>query len=355
MAKTGRISHTQLFVGSEGSGNLALAVAFAQFVNCSNQQEKDSCGECPSCVKFDKLVHPDLHFTVPTISPYKQTKELTEDWREAFLNNPYLSNYDWLQTMDNNANKQGNITREECRDIISRLSLTSYEATFKTQIIWMAEYLDTAGNILLKLLEEPPLGTLIILVANNTEKVLPTILSRAQTVKIPKLNDTDIEHALQTHHQCLPQKASDIARLADGDYNLALSLLEVEHDGYFEMFSTWMRFCFGGKVEDLQKWVDEISGSGREYVKNFIGYTTQMMRAAFIFKYGDPKLLRVNEQERQFLIKFSSFISEHNLGQIIESLDEAVISTERNANLKILFLNLSLYIGRQLKGGQKAA
>ncbi|MDZ4667839.1 MAG: hypothetical protein SGJ00_08135 [bacterium] len=355
MANSGRISHTQLFVGPEGSGNLALAIAFGQYVNCLKPQETDSCGVCSSCIKFEKLVHPDLHFTFPTITPLKQSKELAEEWRKALTENPYLNNYDWLQTIDNHANKQGNITHDECRDIINRLSLTSYEAKFKTQIIWQAEYLDLSGNILLKLLEEPPVGTLIILVAHNTEKVLATILSRAQTIKIPKLSDKDIEDALQAHHQCTPQKAIDIARLADGDYNLALSLLKVEHDGYFETFSSWMRFCFSGKLDELQKWVDEMAGSGREYVKNFLAYTTQMIRAAFLYKFGDPKLIRVNEQELQFLVKFSGFLNGQNLGEILKSLDEAVISAERNANLKILFLNLSLYIGRQLKGVHKVA
>ena len=355
MANTGRISHTQLFVGSEGSGNLALALAYAQYVNCLNPNAEDSCGTCSSCVKFQKLIHPDLHFTVPTISPYKQTKEILEDWREAFLANPYISDFQWLQTIDSNANKQGNITAEECRDIINRLSLTSYEAKFKTQIIWLPEYLHLSGNILLKLLEEPPEGTLIILVANQTEKVIATILSRAQTIKIPKLKDEEIAEALEKLHQCLPQKANDIARLADGDYHLALSLIGMDQDGYFTSYSSWMRFCFSGKVGELQKWVDEMAGSGREYVKNFLGYTTQMMRAAFLLKYGDPSLVRVNETEKQFLVKFSSFLNSNNLGSILESIDEAVVGVERNANLKILFLNLSLYIGRQLKQAQQGA
>lgn len=355
MARSGRISHTQIFAGPEGSGNLALALAFAQYVNCRQPGETDSCGTCPSCIKFSKLVHPDLHFTVPTISPYKTSKEVIEDFREALLKNPYMSDFDWLQVIDNNANKQGNITSEECRDIITRLSLTSYEAKYKTQVIWMPEYLKTEGNILLKLLEEPPAGTLILLVAHHTEKVLPTILSRAQTIKVPRLSDKAIEDALTALHQCMPQKSADIARLADGNYNLALSLLEVDHDGYFGTFSSWMRFCFSGKVDEVQKWVDEISGTGREYVKNFLGYATQMMRAAFIRKYGDPSLLRVNDEELQFLVKFSAFLNAQNLPEILQQLDEAAVSTERNANLKILFLNLSLYIGRQLRSAQKAA
>jgi DNA polymerase-3 subunit delta' len=354
MANTGRISHTQLFLGSEGSGNLALALAYAQYVNCLNPNTEDSCGTCSSCVKFQKLIHPDLHFTVPTISPYKQSKEILVEWREAFLANPYISDFQWLQTIDSNANKQGNITAEECRDIINRLGLTSYQAKFKTQIIWLPEYLHLSGNILLKLLEEPPTGTLIILVANNTEKVLATILSRAQTIKIPKLKDEEIEEALIARHQCLPQKANDIARLADGDFNLAMMLIEMDQDGYFNSYSSWMRFCFSGKVGELQKWVDEMAGSGREYVKNFLGYTIQMMRAAFLLKYGEANLVRVNQTERQFLEKFSSFLNANNLGLILQNIDEAVVAVERNANLKILFLNLSLYIGRQLKQAQKS-
>lgn len=355
MANDGRVSHTQLFVGPEGSGNLALAIAFAQYVNCLKPGIADSCGTCTSCIKFEKLIHPDLHFTIPTISPYKQTRELAQDWREAFIANPYLSNFDWLNTIENGANKQGNITSEECRDILHRLALTAYEAKFKTQIIWQPEHLKTEGNILLKLLEEPPYGTLIILVANHTEKVLPTILSRAQTIKIPKLKDTDIEKAMVDLHACNAQKATDISRLADGDYNMAISLVTVDHDGYFERYRDWMRSCFSGKVDELQKWVDEISGTGREYIKNFISYTSQMTRAAFLYRYGDQKLLRINDKELKFLEKFTAFIHSGNLSEITRSLDDAIIFTERNANLKIMFLNLSLYIGRQLKSGNQTS
>ncbi len=355
MAAEGRISHTQLFTGPEGSGNLPLAIAFAQYVNCLNPHIDDSCGICTSCVKFEKLIHPDLHFTVPTISPYKLSRELAEDWRESFIKNPYLSDFDWLNTLDSGANKQGNITIDECRDVVHRLGLTAYEAKFKTQIIWQPEHLRNEGNVLLKLLEEPPPGTLIILVANNTEKIIATILSRSQTIKIPKLKDEEIEQALITKFECTPQKAADIARLSDGNYNMAMSLVGLEHDGYFIQFSNWMRYCYSGKIDEMQKWVDEISGSGREDVKNFIGYTSQMIRAAFIYRYGDQKLLRVNNEELQFLLKFTGFIHSQNIPEITKALDDAVIYTERNANLKIMFLNLSLYIGRQLKSGTKAA
>jgi DNA polymerase-3 subunit delta' len=354
LAQTGRISHTQLFLGSEGCGNLALAIAFSQYVNCLNPGNDDSCGICNSCVKFDKLMHPDLHFTFPTTTPLKLSKEAMEDWRQAIIENPYLSDFDWLQKLNSEANKQGNITSEECRDIISGLGLKSYEAKYKTQIIWQPEYLMNSGNILLKLLEEPPLGTLIILVGNNTEKILATILSRAQLVKVPRISDTDMKAALMERHACDQQKASDVVRLADGNYNMALALLHVEQDGYFDLFSRWMRACYGQKVNDIQPVVDELSTSGREYVKNFLHYTAQMIRSAFIYRFAQKEMLRVNATEIGFLVKFSPFLHDGNLEQITKSLDDAVFHAERNANLKIMFLNLSLYIGRQLKTPMKS-
>ena len=354
LSKTGRISHTQLFLGSEGSGNLAMAIAFSQYVNCLNPGENDSCGTCTSCLKFDKYTHPDLHFTFPITSPSKLSKEVMENWRSALLGNPYLSDFDWLQKLNSEANKQGNITTEECRDIISGLGLKSYEAKYKTQIIWQPEYLLNSGNILLKLLEEPPVGTLIILVGNNTDKILATILSRAQLVKVPRINDVDMTSALMERHECDQQKASDIARLADGNYNMAMALLHIEQDGYFDLFSRWMRACYGQKINDIQPVVDELSTSGREYVKNFLHYTSQMIRSAFIYRFAQKEMLRVNQTEMGFLVKFSPFLHDGNLEQITHSLDDAVYHAERNANLKIMFLNLSLYIGRQLKTPVKA-
>lgn len=353
LAQSGRISHTQLFLGAEGSGNLAMALAFAQYINCLNPDVNDSCGTCSSCLKYQKLVHPDLHFTYPTISPIRLSKELMEDWRSAFIQNPYLSDFDWLKLLNGEGNKQGNMTADECRDIINGLGLKSYEAKYKVHIIWMPEYLSKEGNILLKLLEEPPQNTLILLVGSNTEKILPTILSRAQLVKIPRVSDSELAHAISMRHQCDDQKAQDIARLSDGNYNMALTLLALEKDGYFDLFSRWMRACYSQKISDIQPVVDEISGSGREFVKNFLHYSSQMIRSAFIYRFAQKDLLRVNQTELGFLVKFSPFMHEDNLPQILQGLDDSVFQTERNVSLKIMFLNLSLYIGRQLKVQQK--
>lgn len=356
-ARDGRISHAQLFLGAEGSGNLALAIAYTQYVNCLHPLEEDSCGGCPSCVKIQKLIHPDLHFTFPTISPHKLSNELIEDWRNALLQNPYQNDFDWLSQLDNNGNKQGNITADECRDIIRKLSLKSYEATFKTLIVWMPEYMKNEGNILLKLLEEPPEGTLIILVANDSEKVLATILSRAQLVKIPQINDGDIEQALITKGEVEPTKAQAISRLVSGNYNLALKLTDIEHDNYLTEFVDWMRksFEYNKNPDALVSFAEKLAtAGGREQVKSFLTYSSQMIRSAFVYKFGPGELRKNTPEELEFLTKFSVVFTAQNLPLITKAIDEAIFHVERNANLKIMYLNLSLYIGRLLHQGVQA-
>lgn len=354
-ANEGRISHTQLFAGPEGCGNLALARAYAQYINCLNPQNNDSCGTCSSCIKMYNLVHPDLHFTIPTISPFKLTAEVLPQFREKIIGNPYLSGNEWIFTLSEGENKQGNITVDETRDIITRLSFKSYEAKYKVQIIWMPEYLDKTGNMLLKLLEEPPPNTVILLVANQIDDILPTILSRTQLVKLPRIDDESMIEALTQFYQVEPTKAHDICRISEGNMSYALRLLDVQDIGYFELFSTWMRLCYSGKVADIQKWIDEITEHGREYLKSFLLYSLQMLRAGFVYKYADKQLLRINTNEVSFLQNFTKFLSMQNLPLIAEAVNNSFYHLERNANMKIMFLNLSLYIGKQIKHAQKAA
>lgn len=354
--KDGRISHAQLFLGAEGSGNLALAIAYAQYVNCLTPTDTDSCGVCASCVKYQKYIHPDLHFTYPTISPTKVSIDVLADFREALIANPYMNDFDWLCNLDSAGNKQGNITAEECRDIIRKLGLKAYEARYKTLIIWMPEFMKTEGNILLKLLEEPPENTLIILVANDSEKVLATILSRTQLVKVPKVLDEDIEQSLVQNHQIEAEKAQAIARLVSGNYNLALSLIDIEHGDYLGMFIEWMRKSFSynkplqlGQPDELTAIIEKLSMVGREQVKSFLTYSSQMIRSAFIYKYGHPSLRKNTEAELAFLNQFSAVFTPNNLSLITTAIDEAIFHVERNASVKIMYLNLSMYIGKQLQ------
>src|SRR5574343_319080 len=356
--KNGRVSHTQLFLGAEGVGALALAVAYAQFINCTQPLENDSCGTCPSCIKFTKLTHPDLHFTFPTIAIEKKklSNDFIEQWREAFTQQTYISELQWLLKLDDEGKKQGNITAEECRDIIRKLGLKPYEAAYKTVIIWLPEYLRLEGNILLKLMEEPPPQTLILMVAQDADKVIATILSRAQTLRIPRLQEQEISEYLTQKLEASPEVAESIARIAEGSIVQATTLLQAGHANYFELFSTWMRLCYNARKEldKLTSWVEGTAGEGREFLKSYLGYCQHMLRACFIYKFGDEKLLRLNEQEQEFVKRFSAALTEENIPAIVQLINQSTMHLERNADLKITFLNLSLYIGRLLNM-QKAA
>ncbi|MCU0422824.1 MAG: hypothetical protein MUC81_08445 [Bacteroidia bacterium] len=354
----GRISHTQLFLGGEGVGALPLAVAYAQFINCNNPTETDSCGVCPSCIKFAALTHPDLHFTFPTIAIDKKkiSNEFMEEWRKALIKNPYISESEWLLSLDSEGKKQGNITAEECRDIIRKLGLKPYEAKYKTVIIWLPEYLRLEGNILLKLLEEPPAQTLIILVAQDADKVIATILSRAQLLRIPRLTEQDIIRYLTSTLEAPEEVAHSISRIAEGNITQAANLFQAGHVNYFEMFIQWMRLCYNARkeVDAITVWVEQTTAEGREFAKTYLGYCLHMFRACMLYKYGKPELLRLTEQEKVFVSKFSVTLNDENLPLLAQLINSNYLNLERNADLKITFLNLSLYIGKLLNK-QKAA
>jgi DNA polymerase-3 subunit delta' len=353
--KGGRISHTQLFLGGEGTGALPLAIAYSQYINCPNATDTDSCGTCTSCIKYSKYIHPDLHFTFPTITVEKSKKKLSNDfiveWRAALERDPYMSELQWLLHLDKEGKKQGNITADECRDILRKLSLTSYEAKYKTVIIWLPEHLRNEGNILLKLLEEPPERTLIILVAKDSEKVIPTILSRTQLVRVPALKDEDIERVLVERMHMSGEEAGIVARVAEGNLSLALTLAGEGRADYFRLFQSWMRFCYNPRkgFVDLNAWVDDCVRTGKEFMKSFLNYSLYMVRSAMIFNYGTEAMLRLSGEEREFIRKFAVAIKSNNLPDIYRALNESSHHIERNADPRITFLNLSLYIGTRLK------
>ena len=199
-AQSDQVSHAQLFLGPEGCGNLALAIAYAQYLQCRNKGATDACGKCSSCIKANKLIHPDIHFSYPTVGSKAKSTDFLKEWRDAVEQQPYMNVYQWLQHIKAE-NKQGNITREECEAIIRKLSLRAYESTYKVLIVWMPEYLGKEGNRLLKLIEEPPVNTVFLLVAENANLILNTILSRTQQLRIHRLSDAAIKEALVERHQ----------------------------------------------------------------------------------------------------------------------------------------------------------
>jgi DNA polymerase-3 subunit delta' len=340
-AKAGRIPHAQLFLGPEGSANLALAWAFARYIACENKQADDSCGICGSCNKISKIIHPDLHFSFPSTGEKGLSSEYMPQWREALVNHPYLNVYDWLQLLEKE-NKQGNITAAECRDIIRKLSLRSFESEHKFLILWMPEYLGKEGNTLLKIIEEPPANTVFLLVASNQEAIIPTILSRTQIVKVPRFTDTEISDFLVRAQGVGQEQAAAISFLAEGNLNLALRLLEDTDPGYFSSFRTWLQAAYSGKVADLSAWAEASARLGRENQKHLLEYGIRMLRECLLFRQGVPELIRVQAEEKEFVRKFSAISREDQLVDMIRLLNDYAYFIERNANPRIALFNLSL-------------
>ena len=345
--KNNRVSHAQLFLGPEGSGSLVLAVAYAQFINCENKLADDSCGQCPSCRKYEKLIHPDLHFSYPFYAKGKDdiTTNYLEEWRKAFLTNPYLSLGYWRDQLDA-GNKQANINIAEAHDIIKKLSLKAFEAEYKVLIMWLPEYLDTQGNALLKLIEEPPAKTLFLLVAENQDKIINTIISRTQLVKIGKLQHDEMKNYLIHEKNLDPAKANEIAFIADGNIQEALNLLQQQGENEtFASLVQWLRFIVtdnGPEIISLCE--DKLSKLGRENQKSFLLYAINMMRQIILMQQGLKDLVFLQQEELSFVERFSGLFQFGQLQQAVDMLEKAHYGIERNGNPKILFLDLSLQL-----------
>ncbi|MDP9076581.1 MAG: hypothetical protein M3O71_04085 [Bacteroidota bacterium] len=343
--KENRVSHAQLFLGPGGSGSLPLAVAYAQYLSCENKQEDDSCGECSSCRKYQKLMHPDLHFSYPFFAKHKDDTAITfiEQWRDAFIANPYLSLDTWRGYLDAE-NKQANINIAECHQIIKKLSFKPFESAYKILILWLPEYLDKEGNALLKIIEEPQPNTLFILVAQNQDQILNTILSRTQLIKIPALGFEEIKKNLIVQHNQTEDSASEIAYLSNGSLTEALTMLQYDNKGYHDSFVQWLRLCFANKGLEVMGFVDQAAKMGRENQKNFLRYGINFLRECCLLLSGAGSLVHLPANELETAQKMSNVMIVEEAAAIVAELEKAHYHVERNGNPKILFLDVSLQI-----------
>ncbi len=377
-----RLSHALLFLGKEGSGALPLALAFAQYVVCEKANPKksaatpgpslfgdepsfaeatedkltsdnrhlttDSCGVCPACLKAQQLVHPDIHYSYPTVTKKAGEKPIATDfitdWREFIKLSPYGNLYDWIEMIKEKENSQGKITARECDEIIKKLSLKSFESEYKILVMWMPEELDKEGNKLLKIIEEPPPNTLFILVAENEEAVLPTILSRCQLVKIPALENSDIEEALISRNKTEPAIARQVASVSEGNYREALQLVQHAEEDWQSLLREWLNAILKGGPVAQTKWVEEISRLGREKQKQFLRYFNHLLEQAIHYRIRG-EALNIGDKERDFAVRLNKFASIEQQEAIIEELDRASYYIERNAHGKMLFhaLTIKLY------------
>ena len=351
-AQAGTVPHALLFCGPEGVGKLQTAIAFARYLLCRDKgTAADSCGTCPACVKMDKLVHPDLHFVFPVINKSKSTGRSTvsddeiSTWRETVLEQQYFGFEDWLAAIDAD-NKQARIFVTESQSILGKLSLKSVEGGYKVMIIWHAEKMNAeCANSLLKLLEEPPAGTVFILTTDTPELMLETILSRTQRIDFKRIPAELIEQKLTGPGYLLDSDtAAKIAHLSGGSWLKAMNALRVnaESDEFLEYFMQLMRLSYGRRLKDLKIWSDNVAGGGREWQKRFLAYCQRMIRENFICNFHNPELNYMTEQERQFSVRFAPYVNENNIIGLTEVLSDAQRDIEQNVNSKMVFFDLSL-------------
>jgi DNA polymerase-3 subunit delta' len=364
--KNNRLSHALLFLGKEGSGSLQLAIAFAQYILCeknnanstssdslfgeaptnSTEIRQNACGTCPSCKKASMLMHPDIHFSFPTITKAGVDKPVCNDfiteWRNFVSTTPFGNAYDWLQCLGAE-NKQGNITAHECEDIIRKLNLKSFESGYKILIQWMPEYLGTSGNKLLKLVEEPPEKTLFIFVAEDESKILPTILSRTQLIKINQLETNDIAHWLITNQAVPKEKASSLAPISQGNMREAFQLLHHADEDWQTLLREWLNAILKNGPAAQVKWVEETSKLGREKQKQFLSYFIHLLSIS-VHLANTPVPPSVTDEELDFATRLLKLISTEQIEALVNELNQSSYHIERNANAKILFMALTLKI-----------
>ncbi len=341
------VAHALLFDGNSGGGGLSLALAFATYVNCENQQALDSCGSCASCTKMNKLIHPDLHSIFPLPRAPKDSEdlmgELTPQWRTFIQQSPFRVLQEWLAHINATQNQQGIIPIKEARGIIGKLSLKSFEAEYKVMVVWQPELLNLqAANALLKILEEPPKKTLFLLVTEQSDRLLTTILSRVQRIIIPTFTDEDVRNYLQEHHNADETRAKQIAYLCDGNLSEARQLMLENVDERPAWFAEWMRLCYKQDLIQLVKLADSFDTMSKEKQKGLFDYSLRLFRDMLVFTQGAGELLRVPDEELNFVQNFSKAVPLSSLEQMVIELNEAYFHTERNVRAKMVFLDLSL-------------
>lgn len=357
----GRIPHAQLFVGPEGSGTLAMAIAYAQYILCGNKQSENRGGNESCNLKFENFAHPDLHFAFPVASTDKIKKHpvsshFMEEWRQLLKEQPYGNLFDWYRILGID-NKQGQIGVDEALNIVKALSLKSYEGGYKIMLIWMAEKMNTsAANKLLKLIEEPPSKTVFILIAEDEDHIINTIRSRCQVLHFPPLAEAVIIEALQKNYQLDEATATKIAHQSNGNYNKACDLVYQDSEDlqFEEWFVFWIRSAFKAKgnktaIHDLISWSEQIAKTGRETQKQFLQFCLDFFRQALLMNYNTETLVFMEPKTKNFKLEnFAPFVHEGNIMEISTELEDAIYHIERNGNSKIILTDLSIKLTRLL-------
>lgn len=359
-ARNNQLAHALLLYGPAGSGTLSVALALSTYLFCEDKRENDACGTCSSCQKMAKLIHPDLNFTFP--SPSKDTEKEKKDekntdimtsWRDFAVGKPYGNLQDWIA--HNSFTKQLNISKNAARQIIQALSLKSFEGGYKIILIWHPEFMNiAAANALLKVLEEPPAKTLFLLVAHQPEQLLNTILSRTQKISVRGFTETEISDHLVAAGLCTPEMAKQVAPMADGSIREAYHLLEKGPDENTAMFRDWMRMCYSLKIKEIVSFYDSFDNKDKETPKGLLLTGLNTLRESLLNKNQLDKLMRIDPADRDFVEKFAeNVLTEEKIVALYNLFNQAHYHLERNANIRILFADLSFNAARVLRKDRK--
>lgn len=343
-----KVPHAIMFCGPKGAGKLALALAYAQMLLCQNPNEKGACGTCSDCHMTFPWTHPDLHFTFPVYKAKSSEHPTSDDfltpWREQLCRSPYFDTEDWLEIIGAE-NQQLTIYVQESDNLQKKLALKSSQGGRKVVVLWLPERMnEQTGNKLLKLIEEPPVGTHFLLVSQEPDNVLGTIQSRVQRINVPALPENIISKALQERHSMLQEDADLLAHIAQGSYTEALKCMEQnsERQYFFDLFVQLMRHSYARRIKEMQQWALAVAELGRERQKRMLDYFQGLVRENFIYNFNQPEINYLSRDEEDFSKRFAPFINERNVIGIMDELSDASRDISQNTNAKMVFFDLAL-------------
>ena len=359
MIMEGRMPHAIMLTGPRGSGKMALALALASYLLCSEESKtEDSCGHCRHCRLTSKLQHPDLHFTFPTIklpsmgSDHKPVSaDFMKEWQEMLGNGPYFTMDQWLSQMGA-SNQQAIITAGESDELTRKLSLKSFMGSYKIVVMWLPERMnEECANKILKLIEEPPQQTIFIMASEQPELLPETIRSRVQKIDVRKTEDRSILKALVEREGIEEEDARRISRLANGNWLKALEEISPDNENkeFLNSYINIMRTAYKRDVGSMKTWSDNIAAFGREKQKRFLEYSLRMTRESFIYNFGEDELSYMTAKEETFVSKFATFINEANILKLSELMNNAIRDIRQNANARIIFFDLALNLAVQIR------
>lgn len=357
----GRVSHAQLFTGASGFGTLALAVAYVQYLCCRHRHNGDSCGECPDCRQIEALAHPDLHLVFPVNKQGKKSGEVIRSdeflpqFRTLFAERRgCFSPQEWYDRLDLGKTLKGMIAAREADEIIRKLSFKSFEADYKTMLVWLPETMnEEAANKILKILEEPWERTLFILVSEHPDRLLPTILSRTQEVCVPRIAPEVLEREALARGVADPLQARNMARLADGDLlelgHLVAGESDAQRKEHFDLFCSLMRLSYNDKHLELVTWAEEAAQLSREQQRGFLRDAARLLRESYMLHAGIREISYLWGEELAFCTKFSPFVGSQNIEPLIAEIESASAQIAQNGNPTIVFTHFALSVSKMIK------